>query len=290
MGNSKKGFSMQLVLTISLIVLALLSFFVVAEIVSSPEFNKATIESLEETQETVMKLSVASAATSTALTMIPGDVAMPIADEIAELTNYFIVILGAITLEKILIAVVGYVSFKYIIPFACFFGILYLYVKKDILRNLAIKLLIFGIVIFLTIPASIKISDLIYASYESSITQSLETVEQNKEFIEVKKGDLSSEDSSWIEKAENYISNLNSKIGSGISAMVEKGEDTLSSFLDTIAILLITTCVIPIVVILIFVFIIKILFSFEMKGRAPIYQRRIEDTEVEIEKSKYVSW
>ena len=45
-----------------------------------------------------------------------------------------------------------------------------------------------------------------------------------------------------------------------------KGEDTLSTFLDAIAVLIITSCAIPIVVILIFVWIIKILFGFNIKG------------------------
>lgn len=45
--------------------------------------------------------------------------------------------------------------------------------------------------------------------------------------------------------------------------------DTLSTFLETIAVLIITSCVIPIVVILIFAWIIKILFGFDIKGVLP---------------------
>jgi hypothetical protein len=56
--------------------------------------------------------------------------------------------------------------------------------------------------------------------------------------------------------------------------MIKKGENTLSVFLDTIAVLIITSCVIPIVVILIFAWIIKILFSFESKGVSTISPQR----------------
>lgn len=262
--------------TIKLIILlsiALLSIFVVSRIVTAPSFNATTIKSLDDKKVIVMKFAATAAASSTALTLIPGDVAMPIANQIAELSTYFIVILCAIILEKMLIAAVGYVSFTFIIPFACFLGALYLFIKKDILIEYAIKLTIFGIVLFVAIPVSIHVSDLIYSSYQASIEQTVETAEQNNEYIEEKKKDLSKEDKNWIEKIGDYLSNLSSKIGTGISEITKKGEDTLNTFLDAIAVLIITSCVIPIVVILIFAWIIKILFGFNVKEK----KRRQDD-------------
>lgn len=264
--NIDKRISKRAILIIILILVALLSRFVISTIVTSPDFNKGTMESLDDKKVIVLKLAATAAASSTAISLIPGDVAMPIANQIAELTPYFIVILGAILLEKMLMSVVGYVSFNFIIPFACLLGILYLYIKKEVIGNLAIKLAIFGIVIFMAIPTSIQISDLIYESYEASIEQTLETANQNKEYIEEKKNDLYQEDQNWMEKVGDYFSNFTSKIGSNISEMIKKGEDTLSSLLDTIAVLVITSCVIPIVVILIFAWVIKILFSFDISG------------------------
>jgi FtsZ-binding cell division protein ZapB len=251
---------------IILIFIALFSILVVSRIVTSQDFNATTIQSLDDKKVTVMKLASTAAASSTVLSLIPGDAATPIANQIAELASYFIFILGAILLEKILIAVVGYVSFTFIIPFSCFLGIFYLYIKKEVLRNLAIKLAIFGIILFAAIPISIQISDLIYESYQTSIEQTVETAEQNKEYIEEKKEDISEKDQNWIEKIEDYLSDLTSKIGIDISAMVKKGEDTLTAYLDVIAILIITSCVIPIIIILIFAWIIKILFSFDING------------------------
>ncbi|SHH81543.1 hypothetical protein [Clostridium grantii] len=229
---------------------------------------------MDDKKATVIKLASTTAASSTALSLIPGDAAMPIANEIAELATYFIVILGSILLEKILIAVVGYVSFTFIIPFSCLLGIFYLYIKKEVLRNLAIKLAIFGIIIFIAIPISIQVSDLIYDSYQASIEQTVEIANQNKEYIEEKKKDLSEKDQNWMGKIEDYLSDLTSKIGIDISEMVKKGEDTLTTFLEAVAVLIIISCVIPIVVILIFAWIIKILFSFDSNGVSTILGKR----------------
>jgi hypothetical protein len=265
--NSK--FSKRTMLLIALLAIALLSIFVLSKTLTAPSFNAANIKSLDDKKVTVMKLAAAAAASSTAISLIPGDAAMPIANQIAELSVYFIIILCAILLEKMLISVIGYVAFTYIIPAACLLGALYLYMKKDILKNLAIKLGIFGIVIFMAIPASIKVSDVIYSSYQASIEQTVETAKQNKEYIEEKKKEFSKEDKNWIGKAGDYLSNFTSKIGTGISEITKKGEDTLSTLLDTIAVLIITSCVIPIIVILIFAWIIKILFGFNIKGITP---------------------
>ncbi len=262
----KLKFTKRTMVLITLLSIALLSIFVVSRIVTAPSFNAANIKSLDDKKFTVMKLAAAAAASSTAISLIPGDAAMPIANQIAELSPYFIVVLGAILLEKMLIAVVGYVSFTFIIPSACFLGATYLYIKNAVLKNLAIKLTIFAVILFMAIPASIKVSDVIYSSYKASIEQTVETAKQNKEYIEEKKNEFSKEDKNWAEKIGDYISNFTSKIGNGISEITKKGEDTLSTFLDTIAILIITSCVIPIVVILIFAWVIKILFSFNSKG------------------------
>jgi CHASE3 domain sensor protein len=90
-------------------------------------------------------------------------------------------------------------------------------------------------------------------------------VENNKEYIEENNNEFSGEDQSWINKIGDYISQIPASVGNKLSDIVTKGEDTLAAFLNAIAILIVTSCVIPIVVILIFVGIIKIFFGFEIK-------------------------
>lgn len=169
----KINISKRSIVMIALLLISLLSIFVVSKIVTQPDFNASTVQSLNDKKYLVMKL----AAASTALSLIPGDASMPIANQIAELAPYFILILGSILLEKMLVSVVGYISFTYIIPFACVLGIFYLYTKKEVMRTLAIKLAIFGVILFIAIPSSIKVSDLIYNSYQTSIEQTVKTAE-----------------------------------------------------------------------------------------------------------------
>ena len=83
------------------LILALASIFGVAKITTDPAFYQKSIAALEEKQETVLELTAASTAASAAITLLPGDTATPIADKLADLSGYFLIVLCAIFLEKI---------------------------------------------------------------------------------------------------------------------------------------------------------------------------------------------
>lgn len=119
---------------------ALLSFFVLAGVASSSEFHKHSIAALEEKQTTVLELSAASAAASAAFTLIPGDAATPIAEQLADLSSHFLVVLCAIYLEKYLLTITGFLAFKILIPVACLAYILNVLFDWRGLRLLAGKL------------------------------------------------------------------------------------------------------------------------------------------------------
>ena len=310
MENKKVFLSKEIMLTILLVVIALLSIFVVSKKVTSPSFNAKAVASLDEKKVTVLGLAATAAASSTALSAIPGDTAMPIADQIAELSKYFIFILGAIMLEKVLLAVVGHVSFTFIIPAACALFIGFLFFRKEFMLKFAIKLSIFGIVIFLAIPSSIYISNVIEDSQQAAIDQAVAEAKENQSAIEEAtvptpeptKPPVHEDDRTFFQKIGDEVTgvtedigdkvaDVTSKIGTGVSDLVKKGEESLGRFLDTIAILIITSCVIPIVVILIFIWIIKILFGFDIRvstkksyflGDGPAQQPRLPDDEGEV--------
>ena len=83
-----------------LVLAALLSIFAVGKRASDPAYHQASIDALEEKQETVLELTAASTAASAAITLLPGDTATPIAEKLADLSGYFLIVLCAIFLEK----------------------------------------------------------------------------------------------------------------------------------------------------------------------------------------------
>ena len=218
-------------------IIALISIFGVSRAAASREFHAKTIESLDEKRNTVMELTAASTAASAAITLIPGDTATPIAEKLADLSTYFLVVLCAIYLEKYLVTITGYAAFSILIPAACVLDIV----------------IVFGIAIVLIVPASVQLSNLIERTYESSINETIESARQATEEIEGSAGDSdeSEDDESGV------LSGFFSKITDGVSGVVEKVENILNDFVEALAVMIVTSCVIPIVVIIFFIWLVK---------------------------------
>lgn len=259
------------------IVIALLSFFVIARFTSSTEFNAKTIQSLDDKKTTVMELAVASTAASAAITLIPGDVGTPIANKLADLSSYFLIVLCAIYLEKYLVTITGYAAFKILVPIACVFFSGYLLWRKEILRVVAQKFLLFGLAVYLVIPASVKVADMIETTYASSIESTIETAKQTTDEIESETGESgqvddkssneksqSDSDSDSKENAGGFFSGLFNKVQEGVSTATANVENVLNNFIEALAILLVTSCLIPILVLIFFVWLVKMLLGLNI--------------------------
>ena len=259
------------------IVIALLSFFVIARFTSSTEFNAKTIQSLDDKKTTVMELAIASTAASAAITLIPGDVGTPIANKLADLSSYFLIILCAIYLEKYLVTITGYAAFKILVPIACVFFSGYLLWRKEILRVVAQKFLLFGLAVYLVIPASVKVADMIETTYASSIESTIETAKQTTDEIESETGESgqvddkssneksqSDSDSDSKENAGGFFSGLFNKVQEGVSTATANVENVLNNFIEALAILLVTSCLIPILVLIFFVWLVKMLLGLNI--------------------------
>lgn len=259
------------------IVIALLSFFVIARFTSSTEFNAKTIQSLDDKKTTVMELAAASTAASAAITLIPGDVGTPIANKLADLSSYFLIVLCAIYLEKYLVTITGYAAFKILVPIACVFFSGYLLWRKEILRVVAQKFLLFGLAVYLVIPASVKVADMIETTYASSIKSTIETAKQTTDEIESETGESgqvddkssneksqSDSDSDSKENAGGFFSGLFNKVQEGVSTATANVENVLNNFIEALAILLVTSCLIPILVLIFFVWLVKMLLGLNI--------------------------
>lgn len=243
--------SKNAVIVIALILVAILSVSVISKYATSTEVHANSIKTLDDKKMKAMELTAGVAVTSTAITALPGDAATPIAEQVAQLTDPLLLVVCAIYLEKFLLTTIGYVSFKILLPIACLLGITYVFCQKEGLKTFAIKLGIFAVAISLVIPASVKITNLIEETFEVTITQTYDTAEEI-----TGEAEKASED-----KDSNAFMEFLQGIGNKVSNITESAKNALSVFIDAIAVLIITTCVIPLVVIFCFLWIVKMLFG-----------------------------
>ena len=270
---------LQLLLIAAPLVLALFSFLVLAKTTSGVDFHKANIESLENKKDKVMELTAASAAASAAITLIPGDVATPIASELADLSSKFVIVICAIYVEKYLLTITGYVTFAILIPIACIiFSIGALLMRPSTFR-LSFRIGLLGLAFFLVIPASLEISRMIENTYHESIEATIESATQTAEEIKAENESIAESAPTETESEPEKPSQFNETIGSWLNSVTESGRELtenitnsvnqsteafrqlFNNMLEAFAVMLVTSCVIPILVLPLFVWMVKLIIG-----------------------------
>lgn len=287
-----------------LLLVAILSITVVGKYVSAPENHQKTIASLDEKKQTVMELTAASTVTSALITLLPGDTATPIAEKMADVSGYLLVVLCAIYLEKYLVTITGYVAFTYLIPIACGLWMLNLIFANATVRKLAAKLAVFGLAISLVVPASVKISDLIGDTYQAQIEATIEDARNTQSILEnsgvvdddtnatettgtgtteasgTVTGNVQEKENNnsgsvsnifdWakdaISSAKDSVANVVENVTVSTEELVQKVENSLNHFIEAVAVMIITSCVIPMLVLLLFFWMVKIVLDVDLSG------------------------
>ena len=244
------------------LVLALFSIFVLTRISTSRSFHARTIASLDDKKSTVMELTAASTAASAALTLLPGDTATPIAEKLADISTYFLIVLCAIYVEKYLVTMTGYAAFLILIPIGCVLYAAGKGMEKRTWERIAKKLAMFGIAIAVVIPASVKVSNLIEQTYQSSIQDTIDSAKKATEQIQENNGEQSESDT---DDGNGVISGILSGIKNGVSDISDKVETVLNNFIEALAVMLVTSCVIPVLVLVFFFWLAKNMLGVEQQ-------------------------
>lgn len=167
-------------------------------------------------------------------------------------------------------------------------------------RKLAAKLAVFGIAIFLVVPASVKISDLIGDTYQAQIEATIEDAKNTQNILEnssvvddtnatettgigttgtatqnTQEKDNSTTGSvtnifDWakdaISNAQESVSNVVDNVVVSSEDLVQKVENSLNHFIEAVAVMIITSCVIPMLVLLLFFWMVKIVLDVDLSG------------------------
>lgn len=231
----------------------LLSVFVISKAAADPANHTQTLESLDEKKEDVLAMTATSAASATAIAAIPGDATTPVANKLADLTSYFLIILMVIFLEKYLVTLTGYAAFNILIPLACILFIAGVCAARHTLKVWAAKIAVFGLVLFFIIPASTQVSSIIEETYEVSMENAIQEAEKMTEEI----NESTDSDGNIIEQALD-------KIAGGVSGLLKKGEQLLNQFIESIAVMFVTSCLIPIAVLMFVLWLVKVMFEVQI--------------------------
>ena len=225
-----------------ILLFAVISFTRIAPWAASASTHPHSIEQTDDKISSVMTLSAGAAATSATLSLLPGDMCTPLSEQLAELAKYFLLVLSALHLEKFLITLSGFITFGVLMPAACIFLSWYVAFDNKNARTIAGKLALIGIIIYLIVPASVLLSDKIYETQADKVTETIN--EYNDLEIE---GDSDT--------------GLFSDFKSITTETIDKITSFVGSLLESLAVMIVTSCIVPALVFVFLVWMVKTIFS-----------------------------
>ena len=235
--------NMKKIMIIALLILAaVVSATVVAPMAADPANHRHSIEQTDDKIASVMALSGGAAATSATLSLLPGDICTPLSEQLAEMAKYFLLILSALYLEKFLISLSGYISFMALIPLALVILIIAIAARKKNLYSTAAKVAIMAVIIFGIVPASVRLSDMVYQTQAAKVSETIE--EYNN--LEIG-GDA---DGGFINEITSLTSNT-----------IDEITDFIDNLMESLAVMIVTACLIPLLVFVFLVWLLKVIFA-----------------------------
>ena len=240
---------------LALCLVAALSFFVAANKIPEWSFVENSMESLDESSNTVMRLSAATLSASLAISALPDDFATPLADSLADMNVYFIAILVVLFLEKILIRYGVKAAFGSLIPVACGMWGIYMATKKGIIKGLALRFCVLGLAVAFVVPCSTYITEIVASDLTVYVNETIEEAEGGAGKLNeaMQSGD---EEQSIFDK----LSGLFQSAINSVSDLMLHFQNTIRKCMNSIAILILTNCLMPLFTFFFLKWILKELF------------------------------
>jgi len=249
------------------VAMSLVSFFVLANYFSSVERYGHEIEVLDTQKRRAAELSIASATASTVLTAIPDDIANPAANQLATISKDLALVTGAVLLEKYLLTILGFALFRWLVPI-CSIAILISNLlplgpqaRRTIVEG-AVKVLIVGVIAWRAVPISVVFIDKINETYDETIELAIESannvssaagVEQDEEPTEeeqTESGNAIDQIGRAATAAGTFVADtvgsITESITAGAGKLLGLAKVTLTRVTEGFAVLVVTSCVIPI--------------------------------------------
>lgn len=241
------------------VLLAVVSFTVIAPWAADPDNHRHSIQQTDEKIATVMKLSGSAAASSATLSLLPGDMCTPLSEQLAELAKYFLLILSALYLEKFLLSLSGYIAFSFLVPAAfLLLGIAEISGHKK-MRSTASRIALVGLTIFLVVPASVLLSDLVYRTQETKVENTIEAYD-------------------GLELEGEAGGGFLNEITSITTDTIDRITSFLDNLLESLAVMIVTSCVIPLLVLLFLIWLVRVIFSANVLVLDPASVRAVADS------------
>ena len=246
----------KLVKILAIVFLMVFSFTVLTHVIPESKFVQDTVKHLEDSQNTIMKFSGTTIATSLSLSALPNDFASPLASTVSDLNTYFIFIFAVLFVEKLLVIEGIKIALAAIIPAACILYIASLVFEKEGFRKFGKKLLIVGISVILVIPISTHFTEKVCADYLAYVDETIEEADAGANKI----NELMTEDATFFDKLTDAFKTAITDVNDLLAYF----KNVVKKFVNSVAVMIVTTFVLPMLVMLLFRWLLTELFALHL--------------------------
>lgn len=254
---------------------ALISLLVFANIASNPETYTGIIDTLDEKKGNVMMLATTTTAASAAISALPNDMGTPIAEKLVDFSSYFMVILAVIYLEKFLLTTLGFLGFGILVPAACALFAVAVFLRRGTLtrvnlQRLGTKLAAFGLALALVVPVSVWLTDNVDATFDESLAAASAAAQEATEQLEENTQAAPQEDQGLLGGIANAVQDGWNGLTQGAQQALDSLGDQLNTMIDTLAVMIVTSCLIPLLVLILFLQLVKIITGLDFGGATAV--------------------
>ena len=266
---------LQIGLIIALVVLALLSGFVARPHFADTKTWDSTIEVIDQKKGNVLALTTSCVALSAGITALPGDTGTPVAEQLAQLSGNLGIVLAVLYLEKYLLTILWSVGLGILIPlalvlFAVSLGIHGRWSTSAVLRRVATRVLVVAVIGMALVPASVWVSQKVDETYQVSIEQAEQKVTGAAEASssKSKKKSEAKTDKNVLEQLTEGASSLLTSVTDSAKSMTDEVVQQVTDLVECVIVMIVTSCVIPLLVLVAFLWLGHVLLGIDISGPA----------------------
>lgn len=265
-GTFGPGVRARAVVTVVLIALIAVLMLALAPHFASPQAHAEVIATIDEKIDNVLTLMAGSTGAAALISAIPGDAGSPIAEKLMDLSTGFLIVLAALFLEKYLITIFSGAALGIVLPLAmaALIAFVWLYGRSRWSAaplRVSAKLAAIGAVLLLAIPTSAWVTNQIDAVYDTSLQQSVESAQALADgAAKAEKSGEESDDKGIL----GFFQGAIDTVTGGITSAVEGAQESLNQFIESLAVMLVTSCLIPLLVLLFYFWMANILLGMNI--------------------------
>ncbi len=265
--GSARGCFFHLVLPVFLMIL---SITVAAPNFSKLPFMQSSLEAVDDSNEKVMTFAAATTTAAIAVSMLPGDTGSPISESFGEMSKYFVLILIALFVERMILASGVGLMFSVFIPIGLLLCVIGHFFRTRPFQVFGSKILILAVAIIFVVPVSVYGTKFVGSSYLEYVDTTISETGDGAEAVQEQASEDG--DTSIFDKISDAVGSL----VDGASGLMDYFKNLMKKCMNSIAILIVTNFVMPIITLLLLRWILKELFNLGNMLAVPQEMRRIE--------------